>query len=119
MRNAKVVLPVSALLAVTLLLSGCVGMRSNQSLFLNEPERGMSELTLLQTYGKPDYSAAVEDQKVYIYRVRDEKYIIAVGMSGTYDLVVTCRDGEVVDTKRVAAGDNLAILQPNPWQVIP
>ena len=105
------------LLAVILSAFGCVGIRSNKENFLNEPKRGMSELELLQTYGKPDFNAAVEDQKVYVYSVIDEKYMIVIGTSGSYDLVVTCRDGEVVDTKRIKSAQGMSILQPNTWQV--
>ncbi|MBN1516562.1 hypothetical protein JXA32_08330 [Candidatus Sumerlaeota bacterium] len=106
-----------AILAIAFSATACVGIRSNEGNFLNPPERGISELELLLTYGKPDFTAAVEDQKVYIYSVVSEKYIIAVGMSGSYDLIVTCRDGEVVDTKRIKSAGGISILQPNTWQV--
>lgn len=96
-------------------LAGCYGTYNNTSLFYNDPASGMEEVKLLQQYGTPAFATNIEDRKVYSFKVRDNSYIILVGMYNGYDLVVVCRDGLVVETKRVPRPSSFTLFSPLPW----
>ncbi len=100
-----------------LFLSGCMGFYKNSDNFLNIPQAGEKEIVILNQLGIPSFSASVEDNKVYCYRVRDVKYIILVGIYEGYDLVITCRDGAVVESKRVPRPRTFTLFSPVPWAV--
>lgn len=95
--------------------TGCFGTYSNARIFAMEPTQGMQELALVHTYGMPDWSSEIEDSKVYVYRVRDNRYVVLVGLYEGYDLIVTCRDGEVADVRRMQRPKALTVFQPLPW----
>ena len=96
-------------------LAGCIGIYNNSKVFRSKPYLGMTEMEVLQEYGNPGYSGFVEDNKVYIYEVRDNKYIILIGIYEGYDLVVTCNNGEVVDVKEAPRPEAFSFLSPLPW----
>lgn len=101
----------------SLILSGCVGIYNNEGNFLNLPETGSEEINALKELGPPAFSTEVEDQKIYIYKARNVKYIICVGLYEGYDVVITCRDGMVVDSKKIARPKTFTFLTPVPWAV--
>ena len=105
------------LLFAILILSSCMGFYNNTSNFLNPPGIGTEEINVLKELGTPAFSTIVEDQKVYTYRVRDVKYIILIGLYEGYDLVVICRDGMVVESKRVPRPKAFTLFNPLPWAV--
>lgn len=96
-------------------LSGCIGVYNNSKQFLNNPENGMAEGDLIRQYGTPAYSGFVENEKLYTYKVRDNKYMVLVGVYEGYDLVVTCRNGVVTNTRRVERPQAFSLLYPTPW----
>lgn len=99
-----------------LLATGCVGIYNNSNLFkYNSPTEGMPEIEMLQTYGAPSFATEVGMQKVYIYRVRDNKYIILVGLFDGTDLTVTCEEGKVVKVNRVERPKAFSLFQPWNW----
>jgi len=98
-------------------LSGCMGFYKNSDNFLNIPQTGAQEIVILNELGIPTYSTSVEEKKVYCYRVRDVKYIILVGIYEGYDLIITCRDGVVVESKRVPRPRTFTLFSPVPWAV--
>lgn len=99
------------------LLTGCLGFYRNNTQFVIPPKEGITELSMLQTYGRPSYSGFVENQKVYIYSVRENQYIVLIGIYKGYDLVVTCEGGVVRDVKRVNRPEVFTLLNPVPWAV--
>ena len=103
-------------LLVMVFLSGCMGFYNSEN-FLNPPATGSEEIAVLKELGCPAFSTTVEDQKVYVYRVRNVKYIILVGLYEGYDLVVICRDGMVVDTKKAPRPSTFTLFNPVPWAV--
>ena len=108
-------LRLAVLVLSTTLLTGCIGIYNNSASFFNEPEPGMSETDMLRTYGTPAFAGEVQDQTVYTYKVRDNKYIVLVGIYEGHDLVVTCEDGKVTQVSKVKRPQTLTILQPVPW----
>ncbi len=105
-----------ALAPILLSLTACISIYDNTSRFQATPPReGMSEVELLQKCGAPDFAGFVEDQKVYVYKVRDSKFIIAVGQFAGYDLVVTCKGGAVKNVQQVSRGQTTCIFTPAPW----
>ncbi|HPB30151.1 MAG TPA: hypothetical protein PLB62_01720 [Candidatus Sumerlaeota bacterium] len=116
MVTGKLILILSVL-CLAVLLTGCIGIYNNQDNFLNPPETGAPEINMLNSLGAPQFSTTVEDQKVYVYRVRNVKYIVLVGLYEGYDLVVICRDGMVVQTKRVPRPKAFTLFNPLPWAV--
>lgn len=96
-------------------LSGCIGIYNNSKVFRSKPYVGMTEMEVLEEYGNPDFSGFVEDNKVYIYEVRDNKYIILIGIYEGYDLVVTTNDGEVVNVAEAPRPEAFSLLGPVPW----
>ena len=96
---------------------GCVGIYGNTKRFLNPPTAGMKEIDMIKAYGEPSFATEIEDQKVYTYSVRDVRYIVVVGLYKGYDLVVVCRDGYVIEVKKISRNDSLALFQPVPWVV--
>jgi len=117
--NRSVFTKLGALAALCMmpLLTGCVGLYNNTANFREMPREGMAEIDMIRTYGAPDFTTFVEDQKVYVYKVRDTKYIILVGIYDGYDYVITTDNGRIVHVERVDAPNTLAILQPLPWAV--
>lgn len=105
----------SAVLFASTLLSGCIGIYDNTDIFFDLPNPDMPEAELLQKYGTPSYAGFADDQKIYTYKVRDNKYIILIGLYEGYDLVITCRDGVVVKTDRVERPTGFALFNPVPW----
>ena len=105
------------LVMVLFLLSGCVGFYGNTKRFLQPPTEGMLEIEMIKTYGEPSFSSVVEDQTVYTYRVREVQYIIAAGLYNGYDLIVICRDGRVVEVKKLPRPVSFTVLHPVPWVV--
>ncbi len=101
--------------SVMLVSSGCIGIYNNSELFLNPVEKGMSEEEILQKYGNPAYSGFAEDKKVYIYEVRNNRYIVAFGQYEGYDLVITCEAGEVIQVDKVQRPESFVLFQPVPW----
>ena len=108
-------LKVAAVIGGILTFTGCFGTYSNTSLFYNDPASGMEEIKLLQQYGTPAFATNIEDRKVYTFAVRDNSYIVCVGTYSGYDLVVVCRDGLVVETKRVPRPSAFTLFTPVPW----
>jgi len=118
MKNALKRIGVSLFVILGMLfLSGCMGFYKNSDNFLNVPKTGEQEIVILNELGIPSYSTSVEDKKVYCYRVRDVKYIILVGIYDGYDLIITCRDGVVVESKRVPRPRTFTLFSPVPWAV--
>lgn len=99
------------------LLTACIGIYDNTENFLNPPGTGKEELSVLNELGNPSFSTIVEDKKVYVYKVRDVKYIILVGLYEGYDLVITCRDGLVVESRKVPRPSSFTLFSPVPWAV--
>lgn len=99
-----------------LFTTGCVGIYNNSALFkYSGPKEGMDELTMLQTYGTPSFSTEVGNQKVYMYKVRDNLYIILVGIFDGADIVVTCENGKVTKVSRVERPKTFSLFNPNVW----
>ena len=105
----------AAILAAAAVSTGCIGTYSNMGQFLNDPAPGADELNVLQQYGTPAFATEAEGHKVYMYRVRENNYFVFLGFYDGYDLVVTCRDGQVVDSRRVKAPEAFALFQPWLW----
>lgn len=99
------------------LLTACIGIYDNSENFLNPPGTGKEELSVLNELGTPSLATTVEDKKVYVYKVRDVKYIILVGLYEGYDLVITCRDGLVVESRKVPRPRAFTLFNPVPWAV--
>lgn len=114
-RMKRLAIAAALVLGTALGTTGCIGLYNSTGNFLNNPPDGMDEATMLKTYGKPSFATDVEDSKVYIYEVRDNKYIILVGVYDGYDLIVECRDGRVTETSRVQRPKAFALFQPLPW----
>jgi hypothetical protein len=105
-----------ALLAATLLLTGCIGIYDNSDTFFKQPNVGMTESALLQNYGTPSFAGEADGvQKVYTYKVRDHKYIVLVGIYEGYDLVVTCSGGQVLQVDKVMRPKAFTLFNPVPW----
>lgn len=100
-------------------LVGCVGIYGNTEKFLNEPAIGQQEVDVLTTYGAPDFATTTgNNQRVLMYKVRDVKYFILVGIYSGHDLMVKFdAQGQVQETKRVPRPKTVSILQPLPWAV--
>lgn len=105
----------SLLLLLALPLTGCIGIYDNSERFMSQPGIGTDEVTMLKTYGTPDFVGFVEDKKVYTYKVRNNKYIILVGDYQGYDLVIVCESGQVKEVTRVNRPKGFALLNPVPW----
>ncbi len=106
------------LLATTVcavMLAGCIGQYDNSAIFTPGPHEGMDEITLVQTYGTPSWQGFAEDKKLYTWKVRDNTYILVVGVYDGYDLVVTVENGEVSEVTRAPRPKALTILSPLPW----
>jgi hypothetical protein len=115
--NHRPVLCGLALIALGL-FPGCVGIYDNTGRFMNPPKEGLTEAELITTYGAPDFTNAVEGgAKMYVYKVRDVKYIILVGVYEGYDLVVTVVGGKVKETKQLPRAKSMTLFQPIPWAV--
>ena len=99
-------------------LTGCLGFYRNTDNFLNLPDAGEEEIKILNELGIPSFSTMVEDKKIYCYRVRNVKYIILVGIYEGYDLIITCRDGTVVESRRVMRPWTFTLFNPVPWAVV-
>lgn len=110
-RAAKTAAAVS-LLAI---LTGCIGIYDNRDMFNPAPQSGMSELDMLRAYGAPAFVGYVEDQKVYTYKVRDNKFIILVGVYDGYDLIVTVEGGKVVDSRQIQRPYAMTLFGAVPW----
>ena len=96
---------------------GCVGTYSNTEAFLTTPKTGQLEVDMLKKYGTPHLATNVEDLKVYFYKVRKAKYVLGFGSYSGYDLVVVCRDGQVVETSKTPRPQAFCLLHPTPWAV--
>ncbi len=97
--------------------TGCIGIYNNTDLFIGGPHMGMDEKTLIDTYGTPAWQGFVEDKKIYTYKVRDNKYILFLGVYEGYDLVVTVEDGKVKDSKRADIAESFTLFSPLPWAI--
>ncbi len=106
-----------SLAGVLFLLSGCIGFYGNTKRFLQPPTEGMEEIEMLKQFGEPSFCAVVEDQKVYSYKVRDVKYIVLVGTYNGYDLIVVCRDGRVIEVKKMPRNRGFTLFTPPAWTV--
>ncbi len=116
MRTLSFFLRAAAGLVLAGALSGCVGIYDNSSAFFNPPEPGMAEQAMLEKYGTPAFAMDLENGKrVYTYKVRDNKYIVLVGLYDGYDLVIACEDGEVSKVSRVPRAEAFTLFQPVPW----
>ncbi len=105
-------------LALSLLaLPGCFGVYDNTDRFLNDPDLGLTETEVIKGYGTPAFASGNNKERVLTYQVRDNKYIILVGIYEGYDLIVIFRDGKVAETHKVERGKSLAFLSPLPWIV--
>lgn len=116
LRYWKKIIPVT-LLFITVIFTGCVGSYNNTHNFLNPPATGDEELSVLKEFGTPSFATTVEDQKIYTFKVRDVKYMVCIGLYEGYDLVVICRDGMVVETKKVPPPKSFSLFYPVPWAV--
>ncbi|MCB2156375.1 hypothetical protein KQI84_15990 [bacterium] len=103
----------AAVLAIS--LTGCIGIYDNSELFRPAPHQGMDELAMLQSYGTPTFTTFVEDQKIYTYKVRENMYIILLGIYDGYDLVVVCEDGRVREITKVDPPKRFSLISPVPW----
>jgi hypothetical protein len=108
-------LALATLVSGSALLSGCMGFYDNTDTFMNGPETGMGEVEMISKYGTPAFAGDADGTQVYTYKVRDSKFIILVGLFDGYDLVVQCKKGKVVDTKRVERASTFTLFQPNLW----
>lgn len=102
-------------IAASALLAGCIGQYDNSPIFLNAPKEGMTEGTVLRTYGTPDFAGFAENEKIYTYRVRKNQFIILVGLYEGYDMVVTCKNGEVSSLDKVIRPKTFSLFYPTPW----
>lgn len=102
-------------LAFAFSLTGCVSIYSNAKRFDPAPHVGMTEMDLIQNYGAPDYSGFVEDQKIYVYKVRTSKFIIALGQYSGYDMVIMTKGGVIKDTRRLPRGEAVSLIYAAPW----
>lgn len=105
------------LMVSLIVLTGCIGIYNNSDVFFNPPETGTSELELLKDFGAPDFAETTREGKVYVYKVRDVKYIILVGIYDGHDMVVVMQDGVVVQTRNVQRPKAFTLFQPIPWAV--
>ena len=96
-------------------LGGCVSSYNNSQRFTLPPHPGMTELEMLQKYGAPDYAGFVEEQKVYIYKVRESGYFIIFGRYSGRDIVVTTKGGVVKKVDELSRGESLTFLYAAPW----
>lgn len=103
------------LLVGSVFLSGCIGIYDNSALFFNLPREGTSEGTILRTYGTPDFAGFAENEKIYTYKVRKNQFIILLGMYEGYDMVVTCKNGEVASVDKVIRPKTFSLFYPTPW----
>jgi hypothetical protein len=118
MSSIRRLAPCGLALLVLGLLPGCVGIYDNTGRFMSPPKEGLTEAELITTYGAPDFTQTVEGgAKMYVYKVRDTKYIVLVGVYDGHDLVVTVVGGKVKETKQIARAKSLALFQPIPWAV--
>ncbi len=101
--------------ASVFLLAGCIGQYDNTAIFTPAPHKGMDEVALVQAYGTPSWQGFAEDKKLYTWKVRDNTYILIVGVYDGYDLVVTVENGEVSEVTRAPRAKALTILSPLPW----
>lgn len=113
--NVRSALGAALMACGILFVGGCVGINDNTRTFLNPPAPGMLEIDLLTSFGAPHYAGFAENQKVYIYKVRNHKYIVLVGIYEGYDMVVVCDGGEVTEVVKVERPTTFALLQPMPW----
>ena len=118
MRNAVTrYAPALAVSALLLLATGCFGRFDNTYKFINEPRTGQAELEMLKQYGIPNFTTSVEGQRIYGYKVRRANYYVFLGLYDGYDMLIVCRDGRVVETRKVLRPETVTILQPVPWAV--
>ncbi len=96
-------------------LTGCVSTYSNTQRFSQPPHPGMTELAMLQKFGAPDFMGFVEDQKVYVYKVRDSKYIIAVGQYSGRDLIITVKGGVIKSVEDTPRSQSVTFFYAAPW----
>jgi hypothetical protein len=94
---------------------GCVSVRSNSARFDPAPYSGMQELEMIQRCGAPDYAGFVEDEKVYVYKVRQSNFFLFFGQFSGYDLVVTAKGGVVKSTLRIPRSSTTAFFFTAPW----
>lgn len=104
-----------ALAATMTLLTGCIGINSNADIFFDEVKPGTPEVEMLQAYGTPSFAGFADDQKVYTYKVRNNRYIILLGIYDGYDLVITCEGGQVAEVDKVKRPDTFSLFSPLPW----
>jgi hypothetical protein len=104
-----------AILVGATLLTGCYGTYDNSQLFFNLPKVGTTEGTVLRTYGTPAFAGFAENEKIYTYKVRKNQYIILFGQYEGYDMVVTCKNGEVSSVDKVVRPRTFSLLYPTPW----
>lgn len=104
-----------ALAATVTVFGGCFAMYDNTKTFLNQPAEGLSEGDMIRTYGAPAYSGTAENQKIYVYKVRDNKFILIVGVYEGYDLAVTCENGQVAEVSRIERPKALTLFGAIPW----
>ncbi len=102
---------------VALSLSACVGFYGNTTRFLQPPAEGMEEIEMIKQYGEPSFTTVVEDQTVYTYKIRDVKYLVVVGLYEGYDLVIVCRDGRVIEVKKIDRNRSFSLFHPVPWAI--
>ncbi len=112
MRNVKFVM---MLMIAGVMTAGCVGTYSNKARFVQDPKTGMLEADMVRTYGAPAFKTQVENENLYVYKVRDNKYIVLIGLYEGYDIVVTARAGEVKAVDRIARPQTFTLLNPVPW----
>lgn len=103
------------LAAAVLPMTGCVGIYKNSDRFFNLPATDSPENKLMETYGIPDVVTKQEEKTVYGYKVRDNKYIICVGIYDGFDVLVTCEKGKVVGVTKLQRPQTFTLFQPIPW----
>ena len=107
----------TAVAAVLLVSTGCVGIYDNTEMFLNDPPVGMSETDVIKTYGTPSFVSTEGDTKILTYKVRDAKYIVLIGLYDGYDLIVRMQNGSVEETFKVQIPKAFALFSPWYWIV--
>lgn len=115
MTRQRSILAAACCATAATLMSGCIGRYDNSAMFSPGPHKGMEEVEMLQNYGTPSWQGFAEDKKIYTWKVRDNTYIIIVGVYEGYDLVVTVENGEVSEVRKAPRPKALTILSPLPW----
>jgi hypothetical protein len=105
------------LAALLIAMSGCVGVYDNSGRFLNDADVGETQADVIKRFGTPSFTTGSGAETVMTYDVRDNKYIILIGMYDGYDMVIVFKDGKVTETRKVQLGTRFALFSPWNWIV--